>query len=206
MKVCKKCNIKKDFSDFHKNTNCIDGFIGTCKSCHKIYCKKYNLENKEILKFKQKIYYKNNTEKIKEYQRSYHFKNKELKIETSKKWNKNNKEKRNRYLTNRKKEDPLFKLTCNVRSLISTSFKRNGYTKKSKIYNLLGCTFDEFKLHLEKQFKDGMSWNNQGEWHLDHIYPVSLAKTEEEIIKLNHFTNFQPLWAEDNIKKGNKII
>jgi hypothetical protein len=49
-----------------------------------------------------------------------------------------------------------------------------------------------------------MSWENQGEWHLDHIMPISLAKTEEEVIKLNHYTNFQPLWAEDNVRKSNK--
>ena len=51
-----------------------------------------------------------------------------------------------------------------------------------------------------------MNWENAGKWHLDHIYPVSLAKDEEELLKLNHYTNFQPLWAVDNIKKGNKII
>ena len=51
-----------------------------------------------------------------------------------------------------------------------------------------------------------MNWDNLGEWHLDHIYPVSLSKDEEELIKLNHYTNFQPLWAIDNMIKGNKII
>ena len=51
-----------------------------------------------------------------------------------------------------------------------------------------------------------MSWNNAGEWHYDHIYPISLAKTQEEIIKLNHYTNFQPLWAKENISKGNRVI
>jgi hypothetical protein len=50
-----------------------------------------------------------------------------------------------------------------------------------------------------------MDWNNQGQWHLDHIYPVSLATNETHLIKLNHYTNFQPLWAIDNIKKGNKL-
>ena len=81
-----------------------------------------------------------------------------------------------------------------------------SYHKNSKTKEILGCSFEKFKVHLEKQFKDDMSWENQGKWHLDHIYPVSLAKDEEELIKLNHYTNFQPLWAFDNISKGNKII
>ena len=50
-----------------------------------------------------------------------------------------------------------------------------------------------------------MTWENQGEWHFDHIIPISSAQTEEEVIKLNHYTNFQPLWAEDNLRKSNKI-
>ena len=65
---------------------------------------------------------------------------------------------------------------------------------------------EELKIHLGNKFREGMSWDNYGEWHLDHIIPISSANTEEEIIKLNHYTNFQPLWAIDNIKKGNKII
>jgi len=97
-------------------------------------------------------------------------------------------------------------LRYNISSLILRSFKRNGYTKKSQSNKILGCSFEEFKQHLERQFTKGMTWENQGQWHLDHIYPMSLAKDEEEIIRLNHYTNFQPLWAIDNIKKGNKII
>lgn len=87
-----------------------------------------------------------------------------------------------------------------IRYLIYISIKKQGYTKRSRTYKILGCTYEEFKIHLENQFTDGMTWENQGEWHLDHIYPVSLAKNEEELIKLNHYTNFQPLWAEDNLK------
>jgi len=85
------------------------------------------------------------------------------------------------------------------------SIRNKGYTKKSKTYEILGCTFEEFKLHIESQFTNKMSWDNRSEWHLDHIIPISSAKTEEEVIKLNHYTNFQPLWAIDNLRKGNKI-
>lgn len=80
-----------------------------------------------------------------------------------------------------------------------------GYSKTSKTYKILGCSYEEFKQYLESQFTNGMTWENAGEWHLDHIYPVSLATDEEHLIKLNHYTNFQPMWAEDNLKKGNRI-
>jgi hypothetical protein len=92
------------------------------------------------------------------------------------------------------------------RRLILSSIKRRGYSKNSRTHQILGCSFEDFKLHIEKQFTKNMNWENRGQWHFDHIYPVSLAKDEEELIKLNHYTNFQPLWAIDNLKKGNKII
>jgi len=97
-------------------------------------------------------------------------------------------------------------LILTFRQLISSSIKRRNWKKNSKTQQILGCSFQEFKIHIEKQFIKGMSWDNQGKWHFDHIYPISLAKNEEELIRLNHYTNFQPLWAIDNLKKGNKII
>jgi hypothetical protein len=221
MKICTKCNIKKDFIEFHKHPTCLDGFVGTCKSCKKKYEQNYRFNNRELLAKKQREYCLNNKEKITEYGKLYHLNNKEKLIEKSKLWIKNNKEKRinwlkdnknqinekaNEYQKQRKKIDPLFKLRTNISSLIFCSIKRQGYLKKSKTYKYLGCTFDEFKIHIEKQFTKGMNWENQGQWHLDHIYPVSLAKDEEELIRLNHYTNFQPLWALDNIRKSNKII
>jgi hypothetical protein len=71
---------------------------------------------------------------------------------------------------------------------------------------MLGCDLHTAKAHLEKQFTDGMTWANHGEWHIDHIIPCASAKTEEELIKLFHYENLQPLWAIDNLKKGAKII
>jgi hypothetical protein len=158
------------------------------------YQKEYRLKNKEKISEFSKKYVELNKEKIANYKKEYYLKNKE-KISKY----------RNEWRNNKAKNDYLFKLTNNTRTIIKQSFRRNGYSKKSRTYQILGCTFEEFKQHLEKQFTDGMNWENQGEWHLDHIYPVSLAKDEEELIKLNHYTNFQPMWALDNIKKSNKI-
>jgi hypothetical protein len=69
---------------------------------------------------------------------------------------------------------------------------------------ILGCTIQEFKLHIEFQFKDGMSWDNRGEWHIDHIMPLSMAKTEDELVRLNHYKNLRPLWAHENLTKSDK--
>ena len=158
------------------------------------YQKEYRLKNKEKISEFSKKYVEINKEKIANYKKEYYLKNKERIAKY-----------RNEWRNNKFKNDYLFKLTNNTRTIIKQSFRRNGYSKNSRTYQILGCTFEEFKEHLEKQFKDDMNWNNIGQWHLDHIYPVSLAKDEEELIKLNHYTNFQPMWAIDNIKKSNKI-
>ena len=93
-----------------------------------------------------------------------------------------------------------------LRNLIKKSFVTNGYSKTSKTQNILGISYEGFREHIEKQFTEGMSWGNRHLWHMDHIMPISSATNEEELIKLNHYTNFQPLWAEDNLRKGDKIL
>ena len=102
--------------------------------------------------------------------------------------------------------DPLFKLKDSIIGLIYHSIRRNRFKKNSKTEKILGCSYELFKEFIENKFKDGMTWENKGEWHLDHIIPISSATNEEEIYELNHYTNFQPLWREENISKGNKII
>jgi hypothetical protein len=128
------------------------------------------------------------------------------------KYRQNNKERKtelNRiYQKERKKSDHLFKLRVSIRANIATSFTRgtNQFRKNAKTEKILGCTIEDFIKYIKSKFTEGMNLHNHGEWHLDHIYPVSLAKTKEEILKLNHYTNFQPLWAKDNIIKGNKVF
>ena len=104
------------------------------------------------------------------------------------------------------KNNPTFILSKQLRSIILNSIKNNGYTKNSKTENILGCTFEEFKLYLESKFENWMTWENRGlyngelnyGWDIDHIIPISSAKTEEETIKLNHYTNLQPLCSYTN--------
>ena len=107
----------------------------------------------------------------------------------------------------------MFRLITSIRNLIYNSFYYNGYVKKSKTYEILGCTFEELKIHLESRFEDWMTWENKGDyngefdygWDIDHIIPLSTAESEEDIIRLSHFTNLQPLCSKMNrdIKKNN---
>lgn len=71
---------------------------------------------------------------------------------------------------------------------------------------MLGCTWREFKIHVERQFLKGMSWDNRNLWHIDHITALATAKTEAEVIALSHFTNLRPIWGSDNLSKGDKIL
>jgi hypothetical protein len=117
------------------------------------------------------------------------------------------KTKNNEYRKNRCKTDSIFKFKCNTRSLIYNSFKRacnSKYKKSDSTENLLGCSLDFFMIYIENQFKDGMNFDNYGLWHLDHIKPISKCKTKDEVILFNHYTNFQPLWALENLLKSNK--
>jgi len=204
-KTCAKCGIKKSLIEFPKDKYGKDGRRPRCILCHSIYTK----SRQSVTHSYYKKYYEDNKESASEYNKKYRENNSEKEKERSKEWRENNPEKvkeiQKKYQSNRRKNDPLFKLSCNIRALIYDSIKKGGFTKRSKTYKILGCSFDEFKIHIESQFTEGMSWDNHGEWHFDHITPISWAETEEEIIALNNYINFQPLWAEDNLKKGNRF-
>lgn len=111
------------------------------------------------------------------------------------------------YQRTRLKIDSLYRFTKNVRRLVLSAFTRNKtkkYHKQSKTVELLGCTISELRDHLERQFQPGMTFENHGEWHIDHRIPLSSATSQTEIEKLCHYTNLQPLWAADNRAKGKK--
>lgn len=116
--------------------------------------------------------------------------------------------KRNRYYRDRIKSDPVFKLRMRLSNYVKEKLKKQSARKSLKFIKLLGCNVDELKFYLEKKFKPGMSWKNHGiyGWHIDHIKPVSKFNlmNPEEQKKAFHYTNLQPLWAKDNLKKSNK--
>jgi len=112
----------------------------------------------------------------------------------------------NNYLKEKKKKDPIFKVIRNFRSRIPKILKRNNISKNNSMLKILGCSAKELKNHLEIQFKEGMNWDNYGsEWHVDHIIPYDTASSVDEVEKLTHYLNLQPLWEEENLKKSNKL-
>ena len=194
------------------------------KQARKEYMKKWREANKEYLAKWHREYRKANPDVNKKNTKKYRENNHDIAKQSSKKYKSNNKEKikayRELYKTRRneldiekKKSDPLYKLKYNIRSGILKAFKRTNNKKNNKTVVILGCSFEEFKKHLENKFEPWMNWNNHGKyngeinygWDIDHIVPISTAKTEEDVIRLNHYTNLQPLCSKTNrdIKRNN---
>jgi hypothetical protein len=193
-KICIKCNIEQSIDEFVVYNISKNARINECKKCKSIYQQEYIQKNSEKLKKQKKEYREKNKEKVFFLKQKYYL---------------NNKEKINRYKrdweNNKRKNDVLFKLKQLIRHRIYVFLKTKNITKNNKTFNIVGCEPSVLKEHLEKKFVLGMSWSNYGEWHIDHIIPLSSGKSEDEIYKLCHYTNLQPLWGEDNMKKGNKI-
>jgi len=220
IKVCSKCNIEKNIDEFYyrKNRN---SYISVCKKCK---CEKDRinwLKRKEINPEYDRNRYqkrkKNNPESLnkstkkrysnnKKYWKEYREKNIESKKTYAKNYYKKNNlnEYHKKYTEKKRKHDYMFRLISCVRS----SVNRYLYKKKINSFEIIGCLPVELKKHLEKKFTEGMCWENHGKygWHIDHIIPLSSAKTEDELYRLCHYTNLQPLWAKDNLKKSSKIL
>jgi len=186
----------------------IDKSKNASKENKKKYSKKYRSNNLHKLKIYNKEYRKKNKEKVKTWKSNIYKLNAERQREGVKKHYMKNKEKimkkQKEYYILKKKTNPLFRLKCNIRNLILQTFKTIGRRKNTKTESILGCSFEEFKAHIESQFQPGMSWDNRKLWHIDHIMPVSMAKTYDEVIRLNHYRNLRPLWAHENIAKADK--
>jgi hypothetical protein len=167
-------------------------------------------ENKERNRETTRKYYANNKEKIANTVKIYREKNKEkirIRVKEYEKRNKDKKNERQRKLREKYVTNPVYRIRYSLKERVRVFLKSRKMQKNNKTFEMVGITPAELKEYLEKQFKEGMSWDNYGlhGWHIDHIIPISSAQTEEELFKLCHYTNLQPLWAIDNIKKGNKM-
>ena len=224
MKICTKCKIEKELSEFYKDKKTKDLHTYLCKECSKESSKNYRENHREEDKEYSKNYRKKNPEKVKESVKKWKKNNPEKVKGHNKKYYKNNLEKvkesqkiyslmpetkniRNRYQKERKKTDINFKLSGSLRIRLSMAIKNNQ--KSGSAVRDLGCTIPELKAHLESLFETDMTWENWSTngWHIDHIIPLSsfdLSNREEFLIACN-YKNLQPLWAKDNRKKGNKI-
>lgn len=192
----------------------------------KDYQKAWREANKEKLAEWNKEYRKRNPDLNKEYLKRYRERHPEKTKASTKKYKDANKEKvkiardnykdrKNELNKIRRATDPLWKMKVNLRTSILKSFSRINVRKDNKTVDILGCTYEEFKQYLESKFEPWMDWENHGKyngtecfgWDVDHIVPVSTAVTNQDVIRLNHHTNLQPLCSYINrdIKRNNPM-
>lgn len=200
MKKCSKCKKEQPLESFNRDAANKDGHRTYCRSCQTAYTRVYNRTDSG--KKSRKKYEKSGKGKsakakynqkylasgmwavaVKSYIRSY----------------------RREYKKKRLVEDPAFRISLRIRKRISKF--TNSRFKKGNTEELFGCSREKLVSHFESKFKPGMTWDNYGKWHIDHIRPLSKFNLQcrEEVLKANHFLNLQPLWAIENIKKGAKI-
>jgi len=210
MKLCKKCNILKETEFFSKVSNSKDGLNSSCKECVNEKNRLYYSKNSKKIISKKKEYTMDNLDKVKEYQIEYRILNKdkiskyrEENSEYYKNWWKDNRDKASLY-DKRYNEKYTHVRIC--RNTLKSCLERIGLKKDKHLTDLLGYSLEDFKLHIESLFVDGMSWENWGDWHAYHKIPVSKFDKEVPVSTINSLDNLQPLWAFDNLSKSNKII
>ena len=191
-KTCSKCKEDKELCLYSKAAKNKDGLNYWCKDCCSIYNKRYG---------------KNNPRERGDYQREYRRVNAKAYKESQAKWRKSNQSYSAEYKKQRRKEDSVFVITEKLRHRLYKVTR--GVNKSASTLELLGCSLEKLKSHIESQFTDGMSWSKMGLYgiHIDHIRPCAsfdLSDPEQQR-QCFHYTNLQPLWAKDNLEKSAKI-
>ena len=194
-KTCRGCGETKMLEEYHKQKTGKYGRASRCKVCRKAYNKAY--EQSEAGKAKRKAYEQSEARKSKK--KAYNQSEKGKAYKKAYEQSEAGKATKKAYEKNRYHNDPCFKLQCNLRSGFLHWIKGNTKTCRTEQY--VGCTYKELLDHLESQFEEGMTWENHGQWHIDHIKAQSRfdPTIEEEAFKCWHYTNLQPMWAEINI-------
>jgi len=191
VKTCNKCNEEKLLENFCVRKASKDGLSYVCRECDSKRKKSHYKENKDKILEKNKKYVRENKEKVREY---------------INKWRRDNPECRNKYVKRKYKSDPSYRLLNCLRSRVYAAMI--GAAKSASTMELVGCSIDKLKQHLESKFTEGMSWDNYGDWHVDHIKPCAsfdLSDPEQQRLCFN-YKNLQPLWAADNLSKADSII
>jgi hypothetical protein len=198
-KVCSVCQAEKPIDDFEKRNN---KPTYRCKVCLSQYHKDYYLKNAYKLKNTTSEFRNNNPDYMKNWRKNNAEKVKNHKIN----WYSKNRDKINENERNRRKCDIEYKIKKNLRRRVNQAITRN--CKSISTIELLGCSVYDFLKYIESKFMCGMSWDNYGQWHIDHIIPCSsfdLTNIEQQM-QCFHYSNLQPLWAKDNLSKSDKIV
>lgn len=225
MKKCSCCQEMKEAHDFPRSSASADGLFHRCKACKSAAAKAYYSNNSDIIKAKVSSYRSANPgkaaeakrisrhKKLDEYkarERAYYQKNKERVISRAAEYSSKNPERKAatnaRYVRTRMAIDPVFRLTYAIRCRLGQAFRSKSIPKRGRTRDMIGCGWDQLKAHIEAKFLPGMSWENREAWHIDHMTPLSSASTVEDMERLCHYTNLQPLWASDNIRKGARMV
>lgn len=235
MQICRICGVEKPLTEFHKDKRTLLGVTSKCKPCaivksrqwyienidrHKAAAKAYREKHKEKLLQVAKEFAINNPEKVKAYKANWKKRNPEIvrkhardgyykNIESIKKRKKqyllNNKDKTNAYIKKRR-SNPSIRLNDSIGNQLRALLR--GKKKGKKWIEIVGYTISDLMNRMQEQFKDGMSFDNYGEWHIDHIRPIASFDFSETPLETAKecwaLSNLQPLWAIENIKKGAK--
>jgi len=200
-KICCQCNLEKPKTDFARSSKCIDGYRSQCKACHNANNQAYRVRNPESSR--------RSSERWKE-------RNKERRNLTIRKWQEENRLRVNELARLRRLRDPdaareYGRLWCSrpsvrIHRAVRERIRMSLLTGKAgKTFEILGYSLAELMAHLERQFSSKMSWDNYGEWHIDHIVPVSsfAAETQDDpdFRACWALSNLRPLWAHENIRK-----
>lgn len=202
MKKCTKCKIEKPESEYYKNASLKSGLRSECKDCSKAHVKQLHIKKRKAEQMAG--YRKNNPEKYKAIDKRY----KAIHKDKIREYERSDGRKIYRKNRNKKlrKTNPLFKMKAYLITRTSKAFKRLSTEKTARTNELLGTSYDVVKAHIEQQFKENMTWQNYGDWHVDHIVPLASAKDLDELVALCHYSNLQPLWAYENIAKSDKVL
>lgn len=220
MKTCSKCKKEKSLDEYPNMSKNSTEKRGQCHPCIKEQRKEhyeknkerlqkialdYARENKAEVKIKRIKWKQENPLKQKEIYKKNYWKNRESRLENNKEWCRKNRDLINKRRRERRKNDPLYKSIDLTRCRIKQLMKRRSWFKSRSTTKLLGATPETIKQYIEKQFKNGMTWDNHRIlWELDHKIPLSLAKNQTQLEDLCFYTNLQPLLIEDNKTKSNK--
>ena len=203
MKKCKICEIEKEFTEFRLSKRHKDGYLNECRKCLSIKRREDYLNNYDIRRASNKKYYENNKEEI------YLKIDKEKKRINDSKYYENNKEMINlptdRKREIKKKSYKKRKYQYVWREILRKTITQLKLDKIQTTLDILGYDYDILKLNMESKFKEGMSWENHGDWHVDHIIPISLFKEGTHASIVNRLDNLRPLWSKDNLIRQNKI-
>lgn len=207
-KKCSRCGYSKPLSEFNK---CKTGSLGHhnhCRGCQRLARRQYYVKNREKEIEKSSKYSK--SDKGLTTRRKFYNEHRDELLEKNRTRRATPRARRLANIARKKRcdSDPSFRLACNLRKRTRKSLK--GISKSQSTIELLGCSIENLKIHLENQFSDGMSWDNYNYhgWHVDHIIPCSSFDLSDpaQQKKCFHWSNLQPMWCIQNLSKGNRPI